>query len=709
MPTDLTPAEKDDRQVERLIDKKPVPSRKPAGRGGPKHDNRRRRMKDPSEEKKDEELRKTTASLFVIAARVAVKEEEIHQKGPSVEEAKRLVEVLLVDIGRESKPLRDLFEKYVKDRYAPHLNAATPDPKKIKKIVKGLRQRAQIFETASNTKFGGSPADVAAKIAQVWPSGKPNNWAERAGVIAALQNAIKQLKAPASIKAKMLREPGNAAKDKELIKNVLEEAKDGKISKDLLEDSVELEALVAGYRTLLENPDTVDAASLTRKMDDVTEEVYSEVQKLLMLPSFMKSWEKAAHAFSDGKIDTSLPEDTKSTEFYKDVQHSLSTFFEKDQKPVFDPDEFIDGLESVLGSDFKNAPDELKEMVEGLRRVVKGYKSAATSYDAPRVKAMRQRTATYHGVLQQGDPTNGPYTGYRSLDRRYFGKEHYDSIIKTAKEFLKEDWLKYDWEGGAKDAPFRAALDLSIWVADSNLYQAKIDGETYNMLLARLMKSKTDVFSETLITYDEKDSRRASAMSNQHYQAILRVASGLRKENPRAALEIVKNLRSLVAQEQQSEQNESDDEQGAPAAGKPPAVQSQEQQQSQQQQGQQQQQGALKAFKTKYDQMGNPPGQMQSMMTSQMIKYLDADPSNALIVETKLGTYAVFRGAGGGADNFFYQELPISDPNDAEGGDLTAEDAIHSIMGHPGVKLGPLPGGGGNQQGQQQQQQSQQY
>ena len=75
------------------------------------------------------------------------------------------------------------------------------------------------------------------------------------------------------------------------------------------------------------------------------------------------------------------------------------------------------------------------------------------------------------------------------------------------------------------------------------------------MLLARLMGSKTDMFSETLITNDDsRKPRRASAMSNQHYQAILRVASGLRKENPRAALEIVKNLRSLVAQEQQSEQ-----------------------------------------------------------------------------------------------------------------------------------------------------------
>jgi hypothetical protein len=45
MPSDLTPAEKEDKEAERLIGKKPPPSRKYTERRGPKHDNRRRRMK----------------------------------------------------------------------------------------------------------------------------------------------------------------------------------------------------------------------------------------------------------------------------------------------------------------------------------------------------------------------------------------------------------------------------------------------------------------------------------------------------------------------------------------------------------------------------------------------------------------------------------------------------------------------------------------
>jgi hypothetical protein len=608
MPTDLTPAEKDDRQIERLIDKKPAPSRKPAGRGGPKHDNRRRRMQDSEDEKKtDEDLsRKTKASnLFLIAARVAAPpaEEDIHTTPQSAQaEGKALVQQIFKEIGDQSTDLAQQFKDFARKQYGPILFAKTPNKDKQAEVVKALRKRLDILHRLSKTVFKGSPADVAAKIAERWPNGKPNNWATRAGIIAAVQNSIKRLRVPASIKAFAIKDPNNARKDKALIQDVLKEAKSGKVSKEALEDRIELGALTAAYRVLLGNPDTVDAASLNREIDEITEQVYGEVQKLLSIPVFMKSWENAMKEFSHELPES--PKETKSSEFYRDVLHSLDTFFDplgkKDRQSLFDPDAFIDGLEDVLGNNFKEAPEELKKVVEG-------YRSAATSYGTLRNEAMRQRTATYHGVLQQGDPTNGPYTGYRSLDRRYFGKEHYDSIIKTAKQFLKEDWLKYNWEGGSKDAPFRAALDLSIQVADSNLYQAKIDVETYNMLLARLMKSKTDVFSETLITYDEKDSRRASAMSNQHIQArqaLLRVASGLRKDNPRAALEIVKNLRTLVAQEQQEEQE--CDEQGAPAAGKPPAMQGQQQQQGQeeceepmappkimgqQQQGQQEQQG----------------------------------------------------------------------------------------------------------------------
>ena len=594
MPTDLTPAEKDDRQIERLIDKEPAPSRKRTERRGPKHDNRRRRMKDTStEEKPDKDLsRKTQSSIFYIAARVAAKtEEELYEKkkDPSVVEdilskdPGKGVEYAVNNFARKlnqySSKLADSFKDYARTTYGPilrskELKGKDADKSELTRITKVIKKISKIMDDMSRTPITGSPAEIAAQIAELWPKGE-KTWATRAGIIAAVLNSINKVKAPASIRAVLMKDPGNVRKNSALLEEVLKEAKGGKITEESLADRTKLATLAAVYRTLLTNPDSIDASALVRDMDEITERVYGEMQKLLAVPAFMKSWEKAVKEL--GKEDT--PETIAASEYYDEVQKSLRTFFKKGDDPVFDPNTFIEGLETVMGSEFEKASPELKKVVEG-------YRSAATSYDALRSKAMGQRTATYHGVLQQGDPTNGPYTGYRSLDRRYFGKEHYDSIIATAKALLKEDWLKYEWEGGAGDAPFRAAFDLSIWTADSNLYQAKIDVETYNMLLARLMGSKDDVFAETLITNDDsRTPRRASAMSNQHYRNILRVASDLRKSNPRAALDIVKNLRSLVAQQGEQGQEQGEEETPPP----PPAAQGQQQQGQQDQQGQQQQ------------------------------------------------------------------------------------------------------------------------
>jgi hypothetical protein len=601
MPTDLTPAEKDDRQIERLIDKKPAPSRKPKGRGAPKHDNRRRRMKDHTDkETTDKDLsRKTQASrLFYIAARVAAdtEEEEVHQPpaGPG-EEAHRLINKFSHLLGLQSMKLQDAFDDFARQNYAQVALSKVGNPGKgkgnqnkamldaHKDLVNWMKKLIGIYEKTANTRFKGSPAEIAAQVAALWPNDKPNNWATRAGVLAALQESVKSLKAPASVKATALREAGNKKKGANLLGDVLKEASEGKISEDSIEDRTELATLVAAYRSLLDNPVRVDAADLVADIDKETERVYGEMQKLMAVPAFMKSWEKAIHELA--KDDD--PETITASEYYDEVQKSLKSFFKDDNDPVFDPGEFVDGIESFFGDDFKKAPEPLKKMVEG-------YRSAATSYGALRGKAMGQRIATYHGVRQQGDPTNGPYKGYQSIDKRYFGKEHYDSIVAHAKELLQEDWLKFEWDAGAKDAPFRAALDLSIHLADSNLYQGKIDGETYNMLLARLMGDKVDVFSETLITNDDTKSRRASAMSNVHYQNILRVASNLRDTDPRAALEIVKNLRSMVAQQQEQEQQEEEEQQGKTAQQE---EQEEEQEQEgshysqQEQQGQQQQQG----------------------------------------------------------------------------------------------------------------------
>ncbi len=584
MPTDLTPAEKDDREAERLINKSPAPSRKPAGRGAPKYDNRRRRMKDTSEKREDDkDLSKRTQSsrLLYISARLSADEDEVHEpyEDPA-QEGKKLVKRFYSELGSYSSDLAKSFQTFAVKHYGPvlHAKAGKPgkgklDPSRVMKekqeeVVSRMNKLLGILHRVSNTELRGTPADVAGKIAELWPNGKPNNWATRAGVLGAIQNSIRNLQVPASIKAVMLKDPGNVKKNTALLEDVLKEAKSGQITDEQLADKVELATLTAAYRTLLKNPDNVDASSLVRDIDKVTERVYGEMQKLMSVPVFMKSWEKAVKEFSKEQN----PETIAASEYYNEVQKSLKTFFQSDDDPVFDANAFVDGLESILGGEYGDAPPVLKKVVEG-------YRSAATSYNVLRIKAMPQRTATFHGV-DYHHYSDGPYSGYQSIDKRYFGKKHYDSIIANAKRLLKEDWLKYDWDGGAKDAPFRAALDMAIWTADDSLYQSKIDSETYNMLLARIMGNKTDLFAETLVTNDDGKSRRASAMRNPHYQNILRVASGLRETDPRAALELVRNLRSLVAQSQdEGESDKSQEHQGQ-----------QQQQQGQQQQGQQQQQ-----------------------------------------------------------------------------------------------------------------------
>ncbi len=161
---------------------------------------------------------------------------------------------------------------------------------------------------------------------------------------------------------------------------------------------------------------------------------------------------------------------------------------------------------------------------------------------------MSNRTGAYHGVLdQRGNPTDPANTGYGSHDRRHFTDKHYDRIVKYASKLLGEPWLKYGWDGGAEDAPVRAALDLAIHLADGSLYQSKIDPETYNLLLNRLAKWGHDTFSETVLPMKTKGKRTSAMKDSAAYKNIIRIASQVRNEDPKLAFEIVRNIRSLVA------------------------------------------------------------------------------------------------------------------------------------------------------------------
>src|SRR5580704_769406 len=126
--TSLSPAEKDDREVERLINKKPPPSRKRTERRGPKRDNRRNIMKDTSEESSSDKKdlsRATHAALLNIARRIAKpitfdemdapKEQEGPHKPPPlphdrVKQGKELTQQFYEELKKYSKALADSFK-----------------------------------------------------------------------------------------------------------------------------------------------------------------------------------------------------------------------------------------------------------------------------------------------------------------------------------------------------------------------------------------------------------------------------------------------------------------------------------------------------------------------------------------------------------------------------------------------------------------------
>lgn len=66
--------------------------------------------------------------------------------------------------------------------------------------------------------------------------------------------------------------------------------------------------------------------------------------------------------------------------------------------------------------------------------------------------------------------------------------------------------------------------------------------------------------------------------------------------------------------------------------------------------------------------------------------YLNSDPRHAVVLHSGYDDYFeltpfdppiyVLRGAGEDLNNFYWGDMPAEDPNDAEGGDLTAEQAL---------------------------------
>jgi hypothetical protein len=167
-------------------------------------------------------------------------------------------------------------------------------------------------------------------------------------------------------------------------------------------------------------------------------------------------------------------------------------------------------------------------------KIVVGSK---TSNENRNDEIMKTKVAQYHGVLVQGHPS-GPTNSVPKIDKRDLGKEHYDIIIASAKDFLSEDWFKFGWDVGSEDAGFRAALDMAIYTSCDGTFQSKIDAGTYNILLANLMGIKDDQFSETFSSQSIK--KASSTMKETHHTALCRIASSLRSVDPASSFMLLK-------------------------------------------------------------------------------------------------------------------------------------------------------------------------
>jgi hypothetical protein len=608
---ELSPAEREEREVERLIGRKPPPSRKYTDRRGPKHDNRRHRMEtdDPdleggtAETDVDISLRSREASLIWIARRIAEKSPET-LRSPGISESepptvpvsesetptkeiptekvpstpKRRPPRKKVEEGAVARP--ELITKLINnangfketlseispalgnafEKFSRHYIIGHPEGKgdvEIKDLTNKVAKMEANFKAKAkdiSEKLAKAGREDALKlIADTWPT-KANDFAGRGAVISGIDKAIDKAGIPAAFATPFKRKGINdAIRDKKLIKNIINSVS-GKNLKGLDEETIfRFVQLISAYQFLLPNPDQVSVGDLSRNMDDLEEIIEDQAYSLVELGMIMDTWRSVMSGFKSPPKG----EEWRPGQNFTKVFNSVDQLFDIEGKgrELVEPSMFIDELREFTKEKYGEFPEEIEDYFSKFK--FKSSKSAATSNKIFHIKAMASRVAAYHGVDdRRGNPTETIGTPWKSYDKRYFTEDNYKSILKVAQQYLQEDWLKYCWKSGSEEAPLRAALDLAIHMADDNLYQSKIDAETYEMLLNRLAKWGHDSFSETILPF--KKSKRSAAMGK-NIQSVLRIASEVRKTDPKKAVEIVASLRSLVATP-----NESSEEHVAP-------------------------------------------------------------------------------------------------------------------------------------------------
>lgn len=556
----LEPHEKEEQEVHGLIHKRPPHSRKYTERRGPKHDNREDKIKtDDSdmggctvEQDRDMSLNYKNiggSNKFAISPAplpgMAVKDEENKTK----------------EDDKESDPEPKANEKSYNAKYESlkeKLNKISPslvsDLDKATKFdafsnatwsqkINSIQKANDNLEALTKQHYGQlkESDDPVEYVQKNWES-KPGKWVTRAALIRAVKSIRDSFPLKGSIKAALSRDDlSTAIEDKELIKQIIEgggekgKGKDKDKGRDDEETVSKFAQWAALYNSIKQNKD--DIKGVKDDANKVSEEISNQFQRLSDLNNIMDAWRSTVQGLKSSDIQK---DDLKHGVDLKKAIHSLKSFFgiggERRMKIVH-PTIFMDGLIEDFKKKHGEVPAELKALSSEVAK--ESTKSKEASNEISRFRNMATRLATYHGIKDvKGNPTDPPNTPYKSYDKRYFDEDHWKSIIKYANELLKDDWFKFGWSGTPKDSQLRAALDVSIHLADSNLYQSKIDADTYNMLLNRLGEWGYDPFSETILPF--KKGKQASNLE--------KVAADRQQEGPKMSSN-VQSLRSLVSTE----------------------------------------------------------------------------------------------------------------------------------------------------------------
>lgn len=547
MPSDLEHHEKEDEEAERLIGKKPPPSRKYTERRGPKHDNRRRRMEadpDPDTETADEDLSMNYkniggSSLPDIALRVFLSAEP----DPKIfEKMRKFINTQAKKYAKQSKTLGEAYFNFAKENYlAPYKQTGDRDIAiKFGQFHENTKLEGDEFYnevTEVKERISGARDRKAliSSIQEEWPDER--EWAKKVTLIIAIKGWISDIEQSDKVDKWLVTYLTGEKKERELITEIIDDSKTGlAASRIKKENALKLAVLTSVLKAIEKDPD-----SKLEDLDQEAEAAYDSIQKLGEVQVLMNTWEKAMHSMKETEPGKEWEWEEGIDSAVKSVESAFGLGKHGEDIPK-DPDEDAVDLDTLVAGFRDSMEEKYGEVPEALDAYFEGF-SRAASNKTYASRFMSDRTATFHGYVKQGHPSGVTQTPWKSTDKRYFGKKHYDSILKYSKSLLNEDWFKNGWEGGAEDAPIRAALDISIFLADENKYQAKIDVETYNMLLNKLAKEDFDLFSETMHSGEKR-----KAMSNKKdVQTILRIASDMRKTDPANALRLVKSMRSLVA------------------------------------------------------------------------------------------------------------------------------------------------------------------